>query len=77
MYSDPLTHSLTRSLTHSLTRSLAAGELPEVTVSGSRSELLLTFALPPHLYHDLPLTLRSSRGVKVHPVLFNKGTEAR
>lgn len=48
--------------------------LPEVTLSGCRSALHLTFALPHHLYKSLPTTLLSSRGVKVHPVLFNKGT---
>jgi hypothetical protein len=48
-------------------------EYPEVTLSGSRSALHLTFALPPHLYKTLPSTLQSSRGIKVQPMLFNKG----
>jgi hypothetical protein len=46
---------------------------PKVSVSGSRSALRLTFALQPHLFHSLPASLTSSRGVKVHPVLLNKG----
>lgn len=44
-----------------------------VTVSGSRSALNLTFALPPHLYDLLPTAIQSSSGVKVHPVILNKG----
>lgn len=51
----------------------AAGEFPVVTLSGSRSALHLTFAISPHLYASLPATIHSSRGLKVHPVLFNKG----
>lgn len=47
---------------------------PEVSVSGCRSALHLTFALHPHLFHSLPATLTASRGVKVHPVLLNKGS---
>lgn len=53
--------------------SLPPDGLPKISVEGNRSELHVNFALTPALYQNLPDSLITCLGVKVHPVLFNKG----
>ena len=49
------------------------GQLPPITLSGDHNQLHITFQLPAGVVEVLPEALASGMGLKIIPVLFNKG----
>lgn len=54
-------------------RPFVPGVLPPFTLSGDHSQLHITFQLPAAVMDTLPEALASGMGLKISPVLFNKG----
>ncbi len=52
---------------------LFSGDLPPVTIKGSRDHLHVYYHLPKNLSDELPEKFRSESGIHIIPILFNKG----
>ena len=47
---------------------------PQISCEGDQYGLHVTFTLPAHLKDKCPYQLSMAQGIRIHPVLFTKGT---
>ena len=57
----------------SLSPCLPTAELPPVKLEGDRNEVHITFFVSRSLFKQLPESIMVSQGIKIVPILFNRG----
>ena len=63
-----------KSICTCLTLDISLALTPQISCEGDQYGLHVTFTLPAHLKDKCPYQLSMAQGIKIHPVLFTKGT---